>query len=138
MRQDVAKFVKNCSKCQLTKVMIKNKELLTLTPTPQIVFDTIVIDTIGPLPISNYGSRYAITILCDLSKYLIMIPIPNKEARDTVAKAISTDFILIYGLVKRILTDLGKEYVNSMLNELCTLLHIARDYFHFPKNSPCR
>lgn len=108
----------------MTKVSIRNKEPLTLTKTPQKPFDVIVIDTIGPLTTSNYGNKYAVTMICDLSKYLVIIPIPNKEA-NTVAKAIFTHFILIYGLIKRILTDLGTEYVNALITELCDLLQIT-------------
>lgn len=126
MRKDVARFVKGCSKCQLTKVVTKNKEPLFLTETPQKPFDLVVIDTIGPLPISEYGNKYAITMICDLSKYLVFIPIPNKEA-PTVAKAILSHFILIYGLIKKILTDLGTEYINSVLDELCTLLQMTHN-----------
>lgn len=126
MRQDIAKFVKNCPKCQLTKVNVKNKVPMTITLTPQKVFDTIVIDTIGPLQIYNFGNRYATTMECDLSKYILTIPIPNKEA-NTIAKAIFKDFILIYGLIKRILTDLGTEYINKIIKKLCTLLQITHD-----------
>lgn len=87
MRRDVATFVKNCNKCKLTKVTVKNREPMVITRTPLRPFDVLVIDTIGPLPTSKQGNRYAVTIVCDLSKYLVIIPIPDKQA-STVAKAI--------------------------------------------------
>lgn len=37
----------------------KNKEPMSITKTPQRVFDTIVIDMIGPLQTSNYGNKYS-------------------------------------------------------------------------------
>lgn len=124
MRKDVAKFVKECSKCKLTKVTVKNKEPMVITSTPLRPFDVVVIDTIGPLPVSRQGNRYAVTMVCDLSKYLVIVPIPDKKA-PTVAKAILKHFILIYGLMRRILTDLGTEYVNSVLQDLCSLLEVS-------------
>lgn len=45
-------IVRNCDKCQLNKVKIKNREPLFMTPTPQSPFDILVVDTIGPLPVS--------------------------------------------------------------------------------------
>lgn len=79
MSKDVGKFVKSCDECRLTKVTPVNREKLVLTTTPNKPFDVLVIDTIGPLPMSHEGNRYAISIICDLTKYLVMIPIPNKE-----------------------------------------------------------
>lgn len=121
MPNDVAKFVKSCSKCQVTKVRPKNKEQLVLTSTPQKPFDILVIDTIGPLTMSTQGSKYAVTMICDLSKYLVIAPTQNKEA-SSVAKAIFKNFVLIYGLMKEIRTDRGTEYLNELVGELCKLL----------------
>jgi len=45
------------------------------------------VDTIGPLPKTEKGNEYAVTLICDLTKYLVTIPIQNKSAK-TVAKAI--------------------------------------------------
>lgn len=124
MTRDIARFVRNCEICQLTKVKPKTREPMVLTPTPQKPFDTVVIDTIGPLTQSCQGNRYAVTMICDLTKYLVVAPVPTKEA-SVVAKAILTEFILKYGLMKKILTDLGTEYVNQVLTQLCNLLKIT-------------
>jgi hypothetical protein len=43
---------------------------------------------------------------CELTKYLVTVPIPNKEAK-TVASAIFENFILVYGPMKEIRTDMG-------------------------------
>lgn len=126
MTRDIANFVRNCNKCQLNKVKDKNREPLFITPTPQNPFDVLVVDTIGPLPTSEQGNRYAVTMICDLTKYLVIAPIPDKSA-PSVAKAIFTHFVLTYGLIKNIKTDLGTEYVNEVITELCKLLQISHD-----------
>lgn len=58
---------------------------------------------------------------CKLSKYLIIVPVANKEA-DTVARAIFDNLILVHGPVKILVTDQGTEYVNAVVNELCNKL----------------
>lgn len=123
MTKDVAKFVRNCEKCRLNKVRPSTTEPLVLTPTPQTAFDIVIIDTIGPFKPSYQGNVYAVTLICELTKYVVAVPIPNKEAK-TVARAIFEHFILIYGPMRQITTDLGTEYKNEVMKELCTLLKI--------------
>lgn len=123
MTKYVADFVKNCTSCQLNKPKTKNVENLLLTETPQAPFDKVVIDTVGPFTTSNKNNKYAVTMMCDLTKYLVTVPIPNKGA-DEVAKAIFEKFILIYGPMKQILTDKGTEYNNKLMNEICKLMQI--------------
>lgn len=127
MKKEINDFVKCCPHCKLTKVTPANKEKLLLTSTPIKPFDSLIIDTIGPLPTSRLGNRYAVTIICDLTKYLVIVPIFNKEAT-TVAKAIFKHFVLLYGLMKNIRTDMGTEYINSVLASLSNLLKFTHDH----------
>lgn len=127
MTRDVAKFVKSCNKCKLNKPKIKVKAPMTITKTPQKPFDVVIIDTVGPLPKSNYGNVYILTMICDLSKYLVTCPIPDKSA-NTVAKAIVNNFILKYGMIKELRSDCGTEYRNQVLSELCQLLNIDKKF----------
>lgn len=123
MAKDVAKYIKNCDKCQINKPKRRNKEPLTLTDTPNKPFQTIVIDTIGPFPCAIGQVKYAITMICEFSKYLIIVPIPNKEAK-TIARVIVENLILTFGQVKCIKSDLGTEYCNQVMVELASLLDI--------------
>ena len=54
-----------------------------------------LLNTIGPLPKIETGYEYAITLICDITKYLKTINIANKSA-NTVAKAIFENFVLQY------------------------------------------
>lgn len=127
MRTDIAKYVNACHKCRTNKPKNANKEALFLTPTPQQPFEKLVIDTVGPLPKSINGNLYVLTTICDLTKFIVCIPIPNKEAR-TIADALLKNIILVYGPMKTILTDKGTEYLNSTLKELCALFNINKDH----------
>lgn len=123
MSKDVNKFVKSCEKCQINKAKVKNKEQMVITPTPQKAFDITCIDTIGPFLKSDRGNVYAVTLQCELTKYVVIIPIPNKEAK-TIAKAIFNNFILVYGPMKEIRTDMGTEYKNEVIENLTKMLRI--------------
>lgn len=123
MTKDISNFVKNCHICKLSKPNQKTKESLELTRTPQKPFEILQIDTIGPLTKSNSGNQYAITIIDEMSKFLVIIPIANKSAKE-IAKAIFEKFILTFGPMKEIKTDMGTEYRNSIISEVCQLLKI--------------
>lgn len=123
MTKDVKNFVTKCQKCQLNKVKIKNIEPLQLTDTPNTSTEKIIIDTVGPLAKSSNGNQYAVTILDDLTKYLVMVPIQSKDAK-TVARAIFENYILTFGPMKTIVSDCGTEYVNKVSQELFQLFQI--------------
>jgi len=85
---------------------LKEKTPLIITDTPINAFDRAIVDTIGPLPKSETGNEYAVTLIYDLTKYLVAIPVPNKNA-NTVAKAIFESFITMYDPMKTFITDMG-------------------------------
>lgn len=126
MTRDIANLVKNCHICKLSKPNQKTKESLEITKTPQKPFELLQIDTIGPLPKSNSGKQYAITIIDEMSKFLVIIPIENKTAKE-VARAIFENCILTFGPMKAIKTDMGTEFKNSVLSEICKLLKISHN-----------
>lgn len=123
MAKDVSKFVRNCDHCNKNKPSNRTIEPMILTETPQKPFDTLIIDTIGPFKESENHNKYAVTLICNLTKYLVTVPIPNKEAR-TIANAIVDNCFLIYGPMTNILSDRGTEYVNKIMQEVCQLLQI--------------
>lgn len=123
MTRDVKKYVKKCEQCIKNKTYAKPKERLVITETPEKTFKNVQIDTIGPLPKSNNGNEYIVTIICDLSKFLIAVAIPDKSAK-TVARAIVEHCILLYGPLNNVLTDMGTEYKNKVFAEVCNLLKI--------------
>lgn len=127
MSKQVHIYVKSCKSCQLNKVHKSNKIPLCETRTPCKPFEMVQIDTQGKLPITENGNQYIVTIICDLTKYLIAVPTPTKDAK-TVAKAIFEHLIMIYGPPKTILTDCGTEYRNQVMTELTNLLDIRHDF----------
>lgn len=123
MTKDIAKFIEKCENCRLNKHKIYTKEPMVITDTPSKPFDLVIIDTIGPFMTSNRGNVYAVTMICDLTKYLVCASVASKRAED-VAKAIFEKFILIHGPMRSIRTDRGTEYTNDTITELCKLMKV--------------
>lgn len=83
----------------------------------------VIIDTVRLLPKSENGNVYAITIICDMTRYLVTYAVPDKSAR-SIVQAIFEKFILIYSPMKEIRTDHGTEYMNGTISELCKLIKV--------------
>lgn len=126
MNKMVKNYVRTCSSCQKKKQIKHTKEPLTITDTPSKSFDTIVIDTVGPLrPSKNF--RYILTAQCELTKYVVACPIESKDAK-SVAKTLVEHIILKYGLFNILKTDKGTEFNNELMKEICALLKIEHKF----------
>lgn len=109
MKKAISNFMKNCELCAKNNHQRTNIELMEITTAPTQAFDIVSIDTVGPFTKTINGNRYPVTTKWDLTKYVIAAPINDKEA-NTVARALGDQFILIYGPMKKIKTDLTTEY----------------------------
>lgn len=125
MKGDVKRFVNNCESCKMAKYGQRTQEKFVITDTPAQSFDIMSIDTVGPLPLTSSGNRYVLTAQCDLSKFVICVPLPDKSAK-SVARAIFYRILMVFGPMKRLKTDMGTEYVNEVLKGLCEYLKIEK------------
>lgn len=112
MHKDIATYIESCQLCHLNKPKYKFKAPMKITNTPQSIFDTVIIDTIGLYPDYPNGNKYAVTMVCDMAKYLATCAIHNKEVK-TVARAIFDNFILRYGIMRELRSDCGTKYKNE-------------------------
>lgn len=122
MRQMVKRFINACELCAKNKQTRHIKEKMIVTNTPSTSFETIQIDTVGPLRISN-GYRYILTMQCELTKYVVAHPIESKDAK-TIAKTLVQEFILRYGHFKVLKSDNGTEFKNELMQNICEMLKI--------------
>lgn len=125
MRDDIKNYVNACTQCSLNKHSIKTKEKLTLTDTSEQPFDLVLIYTVGIVPTTAKGNKYIVSMQCNLTKYVIYAPVPDKSA-STIARALVDDLILRFGPVKPLLSDAGTDYVNEVMSGICELLHIQK------------
>lgn len=123
MKKIISDFVKKCKLCNLNKHFRHHKELTKITDTPNTSFQTICIDTIGPLTLSSRGNRYILSVIDELTKYVVLVPIKNKEST-TIARAFVENFVLRFGCVENIKSDMGTEYLNSLFKEISVILNM--------------
>jgi len=90
---------------------------MVITDTPGAAFDKISMDIMGPLLITNSGSRYILTIKDLLTKYSMAVPLIEATSL-AIADAFMKRFIYIYGAPKAILTDQRTNFLSSLMKNL--------------------
>ena len=109
-----------CRYCELRKVNnFQPKIPVQEYPVPLAPHHTVAVDLTGPFP-PSHGFVYILVYKCALTKWVEVVPLPNKTAV-TVAAAL-TDIFNRHGAPSRMLSDRGKEFKNSTLKAVCDLL----------------
>jgi len=108
MAKDINNFIQKCDACQRYKYTHTKKEPMVVTTTSTVALNKIYLDLIGPFPKeADENFSYALTMQCELPKFLIITPLETKEA-DCVARAFVEKFILLYDIPSQIASDCGK------------------------------
>ena len=83
MQTDIKYHISNCITCSKNLPNISCHPQLHLE-IPKVHFACIVIDTIGMLPTTSSGNRYALTCIDLLTFYVIVVAMPDKTAESVV------------------------------------------------------
>ena len=125
MKQDVGDYIKNCAVCQKGKSGKNIKQPMLITSTVTSTFQKICLDIVGPLPKTDEGNTYILTIQDELSRYAVAVALATTDA-STVARAFVECFICIYGIPITILTDCGTNFLSNLFKDVCKLLKIEK------------
>lgn len=125
MEKDVQNFVKKCDACQRYKYSIQKSEPMVVTSTATTALSKIFLDIVGSIEKDEAGFSYILTMQCELSKYVVGVPLKNKET-ETVARAFVENFVLKYGIPQGIATDCGTEFLSEVMRKTCDLLQIKQ------------
>ena len=122
MRMNVKYHISNCITC--------SKNLPNMSCHPQlhlevakIPFACIAMDTIGKLPTTSSGNKYALTCIDMLTSYVIAIPMLNKTA-DSIIEAYLSGILSRAGASMVCLSDNGTELKNNQMNSILKQLGI--------------
>ena len=64
---------------------------MIITDTPGTAFETISMDIVGPLPVTEKLNEYILTIQDNFTEYSLAIPLPNSLA-STISDALVNKF----------------------------------------------
>ena len=106
---DVRRIVRACSLCDRNRAGFLMKDP-QLHPLPiKGLFYRFGIDLAGPLPKSSRGHVYAMIVIDHFSKFLTLIPLPDKKS-ETIAYALDLHIFSRFGAPAEVITDQGTEF----------------------------
>ncbi|RVE71041.1 hypothetical protein OJAV_G00070140 [Oryzias javanicus] len=111
VREDVKKWVEECPRCQ------RHETVKTVAPVlhpiqVQEAWSVLGIDLIGPLPTTAKGKRFILTATDLFTKWVVAKSLYTKTATEVSRKIVN--ILHDFGLVERIITDQGREFVNEV------------------------
>jgi transposase InsO family protein len=119
MRADCERWVRSCPICAFTR-----EPRLNIPPLQPIVaeapFDLVCMDILQ-LGLTLKGHKYLFVCVDQFSKFVIAEPLQTKTAEE-VATALLNRLILVHGAPRRLHSDKGKEFVNTVVERLVALL----------------
>jgi len=98
---------------------------MEITTTARHLFEKCALDTVGPMTETMSGNKYIPTFQDDLSKFLVVIPIPQQDA-ETVAREFVLIVVLKFREPAQILTDQGSNFLRDLFVSMCKLLRIKK------------
>ena len=116
---DTANYCRSCEVCQKSNSKCPTKAKMISMPLIEQPFQRIAMDVVGPLPRTQGGNRFILTICDYATRY------PEAFALPRVAKELIKLFSHV-GIPDEILTDQGTNFMSTMMEEIYRLLHIKR------------
>lgn len=117
LKEDVWKVVMSCPGCLAMGGGQNVHQADAAAPVPERRFSSIVMDCVGPFPVTPHGHRYVLTIRDLLSRWVEFIPLSDQTAA-SVVDALYHDWVLRFGVPDSIHFDGGKEFVAQWAMEL--------------------
>ncbi len=128
---DVVTVVNSCEHCQRVNASFaaKPQELKSI-PISSIGFRWHV-DTAGPLPVSSNGNKYVLVAVEAFTKYLVAIPMKDKEA-STTAYHFLHNVLARFGAPGQVVSDNGTEFAGDFAQLLSDSMidhsHVSSDH----------
>ena len=123
--EDVQRYIRTFDACQFRKRPGKTSRASWTTQHVGFRFERIAMDLCGPLEPTAAGNRYMLVIGDYFSKFTMPIAVQNKK-QETIAEALVTRWISLFGIPDVICTDRGRKFDNLLMRELCERFHITK------------
>ena len=137
MSADVDSWIKDCPRCIRRKTPADNRaplvNIITTQPLELVSMDFLTLET------SKGGFQHVLVMVDHFTRYALAVPTRNMLAK-TTADAFFQNFVVHYGIPKRIHSDQGANFVSRVISQLCKLLGCKKSQttpYHPMGNGQC-
>lgn len=124
MNTHIHRYVRSCKECQLFKANHQRPVGEYSAPEiPDIPFSHIHIDVAGPMRVTAFNKMtHYIAAIDRLTKYAVVKPIISNDSAS--AARFLEQLIFTYGMVRKVTTDNGKEFIGSEFRNIIARFNI--------------
>lgn len=134
MYETVREYVGNCHPCKSAKALnYSTRPPMGSFEIPELPFQRIYIDFLGPYPRSKAGFSYVMVVLDHLSKFLILEPIRSATANIAIW-VLKKRVFNIFGVPEIVVSDNGSQFTATIFESFLSGLNIKHVFT--PKYSP--
>ena len=123
--KDVDNFCATCKECQLgARKRSSEKAPLISVPVVGKPFFKVATDIVGPLPRTDRGHKYLLTLVDYATRYPDAIPL-----KDITASAVADGLVEMfarYGVPAELISDQGSNFMSQLVNELLLKLGVKK------------
>ena len=126
MESEIRRIVRQCSECATRKAhnRAQNTKLNVVVKDPDRPFEILAMDLIGPLPKTENGHKYILTMVDAYSRWAFAVPLKTASAEE-VATVMLRDILKDTGMPAQIVSDRGKHFVNKCVRQVMDKLGIT-------------
>jgi hypothetical protein len=126
MSKEIKNWIKHCTLCQMISIPNHQDEIGYINSIPVLEpWHTIGMDIVGPLPTSNRGNKYILTMMDYLTKWPEAFAIPDQKT-ETIAKIFVEEIYCRQGAPVKIITDMGTNFMSGFFQDVCRILKIEK------------
>ena len=127
MYTDLITSAKSCIPCQESKKSTKAKPVPLRPIPPNALFERFHVDLLGPLKESKHGYKYVMVVMESLSRFPELFPLRSQRA-DELAENLYSGIIARYGMIRFLVSDLGRNMTSKTVNALCKICGIKQKF----------
>lgn len=124
-RRDVERFCRRCGTCNAKKGPVGQ----TRAPLQQYrvgaPMERVGVDVVGPLPVSEDGNRYILTVMDYFTKWPEAYAIPN-QLTSTIVDCLVDGMFTRFGVPEELHSDQGRNFESQVFGEVCRRLGVNK------------
>nr|KAG5712759.1 hypothetical protein BaRGS_029814 [Batillaria attramentaria] len=137
MAADVENWIQKCPRCIRRKTPCNSRaplvNIVTTQPLELVSVDFLTLET------SKGGFQHVLVMVDHFTRYALAVPTRNMTAK-TTADVFFSNFVVHYGIPRRLHSDQGANFVGRIIQELCKLLGCSKSQttvYHPMGNGMC-
>jgi hypothetical protein len=106
-------WIRSCDTCQrVGKSTDKQKAPMVCTPLITEPFSRVIVDIVGPMPMTTKGNRFILTLICPMTKFPEAVPMPDMTSARIMEALL--DIFARVGFPSEVQMDWGKSFVSNL------------------------